>query len=310
MEVVKTLLAIDGGATKTAVKVIRTNGEQLLSTVGRGSNYQALGEQQVYTELTSILNEVASLHVDIDAAVFAIAGIDTEKDLTIVQNIVARSIASSSVSIKHYVVENDVEAAMRGLCRNKPGALVISGTGAIGYSYDGSKTFRVGGWGHRVGDEGSGYWIGQAVVQAVFQAMDGRGEQTALTKYVLDCKGFANTDELMNWLYRADYRNADLASFGSLLQSAVCEGDCVAVKIAGRAADELSLLAVTLLKQMNWSPTSQQTMTFYLNGGVLKNNPSIYHIVEKEIVQFAPNVEVALCNEKPIDLILNRARFI
>ena len=43
-------------------------------------------------------------------------------------------------------------------------SLLISGTGAICYSFVDGNIFRSGGWGHRIGDEGSGYWIGKSTV--------------------------------------------------------------------------------------------------------------------------------------------------
>lgn len=303
----KVVLAVDGGATKTAVKVIA--GEQeLLSITGSGSNYQAIGEEKVAAELSRLLEQVAALGVTVDAAVFAVAGIDTRQDLAIVKRLVNESIKASSLIVSTYVVENDVEAAMRGLCGNKPGALLISGTGAIGYSFDGANVYRAGGWGHRVGDEGSGYWIGQAVVQAVFKAMDGRGAETVLSKYVLTSKGFADTDELMNWLYREDYRNADLASFGSLLQRAVEAGDVVAIDIAKRAAEELISLASTLLTPL--TNCLDREFTFYINGGVLKNNAYLYERFVQGLKAIAPQIRIELCSQKPIAAILARANFL
>lgn len=303
----KVVLAVDGGATKTAVKVL--DGErELMSITGSGSNYQAIGEEKVTAELSRLLSQVAQLSVTVDAAVFAIAGIDTKQDLVTVRKIVADSIAASGITVDTYVVENDVEAAMRGLCGDKPGALLISGTGAIGYSFDGERVYRAGGWGHRVGDEGSGYWIGQAVVQAVFKSMDGRGAATVLSEYVLTSKGFADTDELMNWLYRGDYRNADLAGFGSLLQQAVESGDAVAVQIAELAAEELTSLACALLKPFHGH--LDNTFTFYLNGGILKNNAYIYDRFVQGLQNEAPRITITLCEQKPIDAIIARANTI
>ena len=40
---------------------------------------------------------------------------------------------------------------------------------------------RAGGWGHMIGDEGSGYWIGREALAAVMRASDGRGPATRLT---------------------------------------------------------------------------------------------------------------------------------
>lgn len=303
----KVVLAVDGGATKTAVKVVDTERE-LLSITGSGSNYQAIGEEKVTAELSRLLSQVAQLNITVDAAVFAIAGIDTKQDLVTVRKIVADSLVASGLAVNAYVVENDVEAAMRGLCGDKPGALLISGTGAIGYSFDGEHVYRAGGWGHRIGDEGSGYWIGQAVVQAVFKAMDGRGADTVLSEYTLASKGFTHTDELMNWLYREDYRNADLAGFGSLLQRAVDAGDAVAVLIAEHAIEELTSLACALLKPFHGHLDS--SFIFYLNGGVLKNNAYIYDRFVQGIQNCAPSIKITLCEQKPIDAIIARANTI
>lgn len=300
----KLILAVDGGATKTAVILYSSIRGKLFSTVGTGSNYQAIGINKVEDELSKLLSEVAELGYSIDAAVFAIAGIDTFTDKNIVQNIVKNSIQASLLSIQTYVVENDVEATILGLCQNKPGALLISGTGAIAYGFDGQNLYRAGGWGHRFGDEGSGYWIGQAIAQAIFKSADGRGEQTMLTNLVLKTKYLPDVDALMNWLYRPDYRNADLASLGSLLQQAIDAGDIVALSIAKRAAHELVELACAVLKPIL---TCEQPFNFYINGGVLKNNPSILTPFQEQLKKLYPSIHIVLCEDKPVTYIINRA---
>ena len=114
----------------------------------------------------------------IAVAVFAIAGIDTEEDARIVREITEASITNSPFIVETLIVENDVEATLLGIANGQPTTLLISGTGAICFSFNGEKTVRAGGWGHRVGDEGSGYWIGQQVAKAIFRAADGRGKST------------------------------------------------------------------------------------------------------------------------------------
>src|SRR6266568_1532326 len=58
--------------------------------------------------------------------------------------------------------------------------LGIAGTGSncIGRGIDGT-TYRAGGWGPALGDEGSGFWIGQEALRAGFWAKD-RGITTSL----------------------------------------------------------------------------------------------------------------------------------
>ena len=302
----QTILAVDGGATKTTMTIRTVDGQTLFSATSTGSNYQAIGRervQQVFEQLFIQANEVITERT-ITVAVFAIAGIDTEEDARIVREITEASITNSPFTVEKLIVENDVEATLLGIANDQPTTLLISGTGAICFSFNGKKTVRAGGWGHRVGDEGSGYWIGQQVAKAIFRAADGRDEPTILTDLVLSGNHIANVDALMNWLYNADYTNARLASFGSYVQQAVEHGDKAAIKIAKEAANELALLATATLKKAGYHHGAH---TFFINGGVLKNNPIIYEHFAKQVQEIFPHVTFALCKEQPIEYIVKRA---
>ena len=302
----KTILAIDGGATKTAMTVCDEQGFEFYSATSTGSNYQVIGEKNVEEIITNLLTDAANNLHDwkIDAAIFAIAGIDTVTDLNIVQNIVNRSIAASPLKIESYVVENDVEATLKGLTKELPSALLISGTGAIAYGYAHGKLVRAGGWGHRVGDEGSGYWIGQQIGRSIFKEVDGRGPKTALTELILKQLKLENVDELYSYLYNTTYTNARLASLGSTLQQAVNMDDVVAKAIAHDAATELIQLAQIIIKKLN---AQNAPMLFYLNGGVLKNNACIYDQFYSQMQGLYPKIEFHLCDQQPLFYLVQRA---
>lgn len=300
------VLAVDGGATKTAMTIRTVDGQTLFSATSTGSNYQAIGRkrvQKVFEQLFIQASEVITERI-ITVAVFAIAGIDTAEDAQIVRDIVEASIKNSPFIAETLIVENDVEATLLGIANRQPTTLLISGTGAICFSFNGEKIVRTGGWGHRVGDEGSGYWLGQQVAKAIFRAADGRGEPTILTDLVLSGNQITNIDALLNWLYNADYTNARLASFGSYVQQAVERRDQVAIKIAKDAANELALLAIATLKKAG---NHQDVHTLFINGGVLKNNPAIYAHFVKQVQEIFPHLKFALCKEQPIEYIVKRA---
>ncbi len=66
------------------------------------------------------------------------------------------------------------------------GYAVIAGTGAGAIRVeDGRQVAVADGLGWLLGDEGSGFWIGQRVVRAVLADLDGRGPSTALTPLLL-----------------------------------------------------------------------------------------------------------------------------
>lgn len=300
------ILAVDGGATKTALTIRTVDGQELFSATSTGSNYQAIGSERVHRTFDQLLIQASEVLAEktITIAVFAIAGIDTEQDARIVREIVEASVANSPFIIKKLIVENDVEATLLGIANKQPTTLLISGTGAICFSFNGKEIVRTGGWGHRVGDEGSGYWLGQQVAKAIFRAADGREEQTILTDLVLNGHNIETIDALVNWLYNADYTNARLASFGSYIQKAVELGDKMAIKIAEEAANELALLATATLKKAGYNIGAHP---FFINGGVLKNNPAIYEHFVKKVHDIFPDLTFTLCKEQPIEYIVNRA---
>ncbi|MEK4630288.1 MAG: BadF/BadG/BcrA/BcrD ATPase family protein [Solibacillus sp.] len=300
------ILAVDGGATKTGMTIRTFDGRELFSATSTSSNYQAVGIEHVQHVLIGLLRSAAAhlsqLHIDV--AVFAISGIDTAKDKKIVEEIIEESIARSPFTFDQIIIENDVEATLKGL-GNDHVSILLSGTGAICYSFRNGQVYRAGGWGHRIGDEGSGYWIGKHIAKAIFRAADGRNEQTVLTDIILREHHVATTDELFNLIYSSDYTNARLARFSSCLQQAVELGDHVAIHIAKKAADELALLTTTVLKNAKYK---NGVHTLYLNGGVLKNTPSIADPLKQQLQEVFPDLSIQLCEDKPLEAIVKRGQ--
>src|SRR5215211_4845495 len=63
--------------------------------------------------------------------------------------------------------------------------IVIAGTGSIGWGVVGG-TYRVGGWGLPLSDEGSGAWLGAAAMSRVLRADDGRTAWSGLLRRLFD----------------------------------------------------------------------------------------------------------------------------
>ncbi len=88
--------------------------------------------------------------------------------------------------------------------------LLVAGTGSVAVGVAGAVRVRVGGWGSRVGDEGSGAWLGIEAVRAALRACDGRDPDGALARAVQGTWG-AGVDALVG---RA--RTATPAEFAAL----------------------------------------------------------------------------------------------
>ena len=305
------LLIIDGGATKTACALVHAeSGEIHFSTSSGGSNYQAIGVASA-TDILRALLAKARLFLQeqtvskIAVATFAMAGIDSPKDHQNVAAIVHDAITAAQLDIHTLIIENDAQATLLGVTAGQAGALLIAGTGAIAYAFDGSHIARVGGWGHRAGDEGSGYWLGQEVIRAIFRMEDGRGEATLLKDAVYNYLRIQDVTELAAWLFQPSYTNAQLAKMGAFLADAVAKKDACAIQISMQAAHELVLLACAVLKKIGYQGGP---FHFYCNGGAIKHNPLIFKIFSQEMTSMYPQIQVSLCQLQPIHYIINRTK--
>jgi N-acetylglucosamine kinase-like BadF-type ATPase len=163
---------------------------------------------------------------------------------------------------------------------------VISGTGSIawGKTRDG-RIARAGGWGHLIGDEGSGYAIGRDALNAVFRHVDGRGEKTVLTQKALAHFGAASTDELLSKIY---YDHADLASFAPKVFEAVAERDrqshLLLIKNAGELSDQVRVLIM--------QARPKKKLPVALMGGLLASDNVYAKMVRDKILSSLPQVVV------------------
>src|SRR5262249_2651844 len=67
----------------------------------------------------------------------------------------------------HTIITTDAHAACVGAHRGQDGAIIIAGTGTIGWAELKGQHFRIGGWGLPVSDEGSGAWLGCEALRRV-----------------------------------------------------------------------------------------------------------------------------------------------
>ncbi len=306
----KFILAIDGGATKTTLSIHSQHGECLFKKTSTGSNVQTIGAQNVHNVLSQLLIAAyESTNIEtINVAAFAMAGIDSTADLKLVRDVIEVCCQNVPFKMEKIIIENDVHATLLGLVnQNNPGALIISGTGSICMATNGEdNVVRIGGWGHRAGDEGSGYWIGREILNTVFKMEDGRlGTSTVLKELLYKRLQIETIEQLMTWLYRPDYTNAQIASISSILKEAVVLGDEQAIAIARQAAKELFFLVKAALKKINYDDV--HPFILYVNGGVLQHNPIILNLMQQYINQTFPNITFVLCDKEPIDYIVKRA---
>lgn len=146
---------------------------------------------------------------------------------------------AGAFGVRRLALAADGVTAYAGALGQRPGAVVAAGTGliALGATPEGGWR-RADGWGHLLGDCGSGAWIGRAGLEAAMRAHDGRrGGSPSL----LACaeKMFGPAEELPGALYPRADRPAVLASFAPEV-GRCASGDPVAASILRAAAGHIA----------------------------------------------------------------------
>jgi N-acetylglucosamine kinase-like BadF-type ATPase len=109
----------------------------------------------------------------------------------------------------------------------------------VGRSRDG-RTARVGGWGHLLGDEGSGFYMAAEALKLATQAADGRRGSPALLRAALDHWKLSDPKGLIPIVYRAEATSEDVASFALRVLDLAGRNDAHAKAIVERSAAALS----------------------------------------------------------------------
>jgi N-acetylglucosamine kinase-like BadF-type ATPase len=267
------VVGLDAGATKTVGLLADERGRVLAQARAGGANLQVQGEAQVEAVFRGVLNELAEVGRP-EAVGVGIAGVDRAPDEASVREILAR-LGHTKVRIT-----NDALIALVAGSPGKVGIVVLAGTGSIAYGIDPQgKTARAGGFGSLLGDEGSGYWLGNQAVRAVVRASDGRGPSTLLTGMILEALGIRATEELVPLMYEHHLPRTAVASLAGRVERARAQGDGVAAELISRAADELVLAAQAVSRKLRFDGP----YPVVLAGGVFQGSPSLGRLVSERL---------------------------
>jgi glucosamine kinase len=241
---VRYVLGVDGGATKTLAAVLDLDRRVLHLGHAGPSNEDAVGARlavkAVLDATDQALARAGIAQSELGAAVLAVAGTDTHS--------IDRHLHEART--EQWIVVNDVVGAWATATGGRPGVGVISGTGSNvfgvgradspeGRAGRGSRSWRAGGWGHLLGDEGSGYWLGAQSIVAALHDRDASGPPTALSDASLRFFGAPSVEALAASVYTTPLTKGELAAFAVETSRLANAGDAVARGLYARAAAAL-----------------------------------------------------------------------
>ncbi|MEU6544756.1 BadF/BadG/BcrA/BcrD ATPase family protein [Streptomyces sp. NPDC046859] len=183
--------------------------------------------------------------------------------------------------IRRVALAADAVTAYVGALGSRPGAVVAAGTGLIAVGTDLTAWHRADGWGHLLGDCGSGAWIGRAGLEAALRAHDGRSGGSAALLASAE-EEFGPVRELPGALYPRPDRAAVLASFAPLVAACAADGDPAAVEVLKAAARHAADAAAAVCPA---SGAPRLTLT----GGLLNLGAPLLTPLDEELARRLPH---------------------
>ena len=244
------VVGVDGGGTKTAGLLVDVEGRVRARAAVGPTNYQIVGAEGIRREIPRLVGQL-----------FREAGIEPQRLACIALGLagvgrpgepeaVAREIRRLDLAAE-VVVDHDAMIALVGALVDRPGLIIIAGTGSIvlGRNERGERT-RVGGWGYLLGDEGGGFFIARAGLATVMRAYDGRQEKTLLTERMLAALGLSDPQEIIPRVYRQGMSHTEMADLAPVVFQAASEGDPAAAGIIHLAGRELGQMAAAAIRRL------------------------------------------------------------
>jgi N-acetylglucosamine kinase-like BadF-type ATPase len=226
------VLGIDGGGTRTRASIV--DGERGLAFAENGSIKRLrVGAEAAEANLRALLKDVYA-QAGVRGVTAASAGVASSTMPGVKEWITA---VFHDFAVDHSEIVGDEVIALDGAFKGGPGILQIAGTGSncIGRAPDGGRE-SAGGWSSRLGDEGSGYWIGLHAVRRALNALD-REEPTRILETVGGIWGTKTLEELVN--LGDSTPGPDFAALAPAVSQLAEEGDAVALGVLRQAAADL-----------------------------------------------------------------------
>lgn len=278
-------LTFDGGGTKIKAIVFDENFNVISYEHSGGVNLNFYKYDDVERHIDSTMGKAAE-H-DITAAYGVLVGCN---------KLIYERIQNYMPNAKIHYLGEDMMNLLSGLFK-KYGVCVLSGTGATFYWSGESGRGSLGGLGAYIGDEGSGYYIGEHGIRAAMQYMNGWGEKTVLTELFFGMTGGKGPFE---YFYGGSFSHIPMhmkiSGFTRQIERACGMGDEIAIRIVTEAGRFLALQTIALFRKYD----IPHDVDIVLSGGAWKTDPRIMQRFTELFSAEYPNVNIVTPILEPV----------
>jgi len=324
-----TVLAIDGGNSKTDVLLVDDEGKVLASARSGGFTPQSSGVDAAIAVAARAVAEIrAKLGLDLPeqsaanadsvrpgraldsadgsgvslgaAAPLArhLAAYVAGADLPVEEEALAVAFAAQGWA-DTVEVGNDTFALLRAGATRPWGVAVVCGAGVncAGIGPDGTRA-RFPALGRISGDWGGGHHLGEEALWHAIRGEDGRGPRTLLTEAVAGHFARRSVEAVSLALHFGELEGDRLNELAPVLLAAAGQGDPVALGVTDRMAEEIVTLARVVLVRLGIADRAAEVV---LGGGVLRARvPVLMDRIAARAAAEIPLAELVVVEEPPV----------
>jgi N-acetylglucosamine kinase-like BadF-type ATPase len=295
------VLGVDGGGTNTRASIVA--GERVLAHAQNGSIKRLrVGAEAAEANLRALLKEVFA-KAGVNGVCAASVGVASASMPGVKEWITA---VFNDFGVERSEVVGDEVIALDAAFRGGPGILQIAGTGSntVGRAPDGTRE-GAGGWSSRLGDEGSGYWIGVNSLRRALHAHD-REQPTQVLEKVGEIWGTPKLADLIN--LGDSTPGPDFAALAPAISELANAGDPVAKEILAQAAADLVAFVLLVRAKLRRKHNIAGEVPVAWTGGVIEHMSLVREAFFAGLHAAAPQMPVSREPVVPLDGALWRAR--
>ncbi|MGA2866187.1 MAG: N-acetylmuramic acid 6-phosphate etherase [Verrucomicrobiota bacterium] len=277
-------LGLEGGGTRTTALLADSAGRALGRLEAGPANLKLLTDAQ----LTAHFRSIRAAFPQPAALGIGLAGAWAERD----RQRIRRAAGKVWPRVPCYAT-HDLETALAAAADTAPRqpltqVLILSGTGSCCFGHNpAGQTAKIGGWGHVLGDQGSGYEIGLSALKAVARQYDATSCWPKLGARLLRALQLNEPNDLIDWAQSAT--KAELAGLALEVFAAWAERDKLASEILTAAAGRLAADAAQCARKLAAPGTR---VRFVLAGSVLLRQPRFRAQVTRQLRRLWPGAVV------------------
>jgi N-acetylglucosamine kinase-like BadF-type ATPase len=286
------IIAIDGGGTKTQAMLYDTSGEPLGCVETGYSNFSIdvdVAKNNLEEAIETTIRDFSD-GKPIRAIQVGVAGLSTLIDKErYEQELSTRFHAPVSLEtdalIALYAVKKDSRRTV---------IMVLGGTGSVVMANENRDVHMIGGYGHLLGDEGSGYHVSMTALKRIIATVDAGSMLSNFASRIMETLQAKSVKDIKSHVYNTN--KSELAQLAKTIADIAKKGDEDAIDLLedeGRHLGKQTMLAYAKLK-------NKVNPTIALRGKFLLEAPYVKEALIEYLDRRLPAYELDTVNEDPV----------